>query len=68
MNKKNNLFKYITVIYSFTRYDILCLIRFKICPQADFSGGPVVKNQPGNARDVGLLTGQGTELPHATGK
>lgn len=32
------------------------------------SGGPVVKNQPGNARDMGLITGQGTELPHATGQ
>ena len=30
----------------------------------DFPGGPVVKNLPSNAGDVGLIPGQGTEIPH----
>ena len=32
----------------------------------DFPGGPVVKNPPFNAWDVGLIPGQGTKIPHAT--
>ena len=32
-----------------------------------FLGGPVVKNPPSNAEDAGLLPGQGTKIPHATG-
>ena len=32
----------------------------------DFPGGPVVKNPPSNARDVGLIPGRGTEIPQAT--
>ena len=31
----------------------------------DFPGGPVVKNPPSNARDVGLIPGWGTKIPHA---
>ena len=31
----------------------------------DFPGGPVVKNPPFNAGDVGLIPGQGTKIPHA---
>ena len=31
----------------------------------DFPGGPVVKNLPSNAGDVGLISGQGTKIPHA---
>ena len=34
----------------------------------DFPGGPVVKNPPSNAGDVGLIPGQGTKIPHATGQ
>ena len=34
----------------------------------DFPGGPVVKNSPSNAGDVGLIPGRGTKSPHATGK
>ena len=30
----------------------------------DFPGGPVVNNPPCNARDVGLIPGQGTKIPH----
>ena len=31
----------------------------------NFPGGLVVKNLPSNARGVGLITGQGTKIPHA---
>ena len=34
----------------------------------DFPGGPVAKNPPSNAEDLGLITGWGTEIPHATGQ
>ena len=31
----------------------------------DFPGGPAVKNPPYNARDTGLIPGQGTKIPQA---
>ena len=34
----------------------------------DFPGGPVVKNLPGNAGDMGSMPGQGTEIPLASGQ
>ena len=34
----------------------------------DSPGGPVVKNPPSNARDVGLIPGLGTKIPHAVGQ
>ena len=34
----------------------------------DFPGGPVVKNPSCNARDAGLIPGQGTKIPHAAGQ
>ena len=34
----------------------------------DFPGGPVVKKQPSNAGDVGLIPGWGTKIPHAAGQ
>ena len=33
-----------------------------------FPGGPVVKNLPYNAGDVGSIPGRGTEIPHAMGQ
>ena len=30
----------------------------------DFPGGPVVKNLPFNAGDMGLIPGQGAMIPH----
>ena len=33
--------------------------------QGDFPGGPVVKNLPSNAGDMGLLCGRGTKIPQA---
>ena len=32
------------------------------------SGGPVVKNLPSNAGDVGSIPDQGTKIPHALGQ
>ena len=31
----------------------------------DFPGGPVVKNPPSSARDMGSIPGRGTKIPHA---
>ena len=33
-----------------------------------FPGGPVVKNPPPNAEDVGTISGQGTNIPQAAGQ
>ena len=35
-------------------------------PNQDFSGGPVAKTSPSNARGMGLILGWGTKIPHAT--
>ena len=34
--------------------------------RGDFPGGPVVKNPPCNARDMGSIPGQEAEIPHAS--
>ena len=34
----------------------------------DFPGGPVIKNPPANAGDMGSIPGLGTKIPHAVGK
>ena len=34
----------------------------------DFSGGPVVNNQPSNAGDVGSIPSGGNKIPHAAGR
>ena len=34
----------------------------------DLPGDPVVENPPSNAGDKGLISGQGTKLPHAMGQ
>ena len=36
--------------------------------ERDFPGGPVVKNPPSNAGDVGSIPGWGTKIPHAAGQ
>ena len=36
--------------------------------EREFPGGPVVKNPPSNAGDVGSIPGGGTKIPHATGQ
>ena len=42
---------------------ILSLIKKK---KRDFPDGPVVKNLPYNAKDMGSIPGQGAKIPHAT--
>ena len=39
----------------------LCYLKTK----RDFLGGPVVKNLPCNAGDMGSIPGQGANIPHA---
>ena len=34
----------------------------------DFTGGPVVKNPPSSAGDMGSIPGRGTKIPHAAGQ
>ena len=34
----------------------------------DFPGGPVVKNPPSSAGNVGSIPGRGTKIPHAVGQ
>ena len=34
----------------------------------EFPGGPVVKNLPSNAGDVGSIPDQGTKIPYALGQ
>ena len=36
--------------------------------QRDFPGGPVVKNPPSNAGDMGSIPGQEAKIPHAMGQ
>ena len=47
---------------------MLVLILFKLKSSWDFPGGPVVKNPPSNAGDVGSIPGWGTKIPHAAGQ
>ena len=42
-------------------------VPFKKCIIWDFPGGPVIENPPSNAGDAGLIPGQGTKIPRATG-
>ena len=37
-------------------------------PYRDFPAGPVVKNPPSNAGDVGSIPGRGPKIPHAVGQ
>ena len=34
----------------------------------DFPGGPAVKNSLCNTGDMGLISGQGTKIPHGVGQ
>ena len=40
----------------------------KITSTGDFPGGPMVKNLPSNAEDMGSIPGPGTKTPHASGQ
>ena len=43
-------------------------VNFNKILNQDFPGGPVVKNPPSKAEDVGWIPGQGTKIPHAAGQ
>ena len=40
----------------------------KIHRGRDFAGGPVIKNPPYNAQEVGSIPGRGTKIPHVAGQ
>ena len=46
----------------------LCATTLEGKLMGDFPGGPVVKNPPSNAGDMGLIPGQGTKIPRALGQ
>ena len=50
--------------------DLFSLIdtKFKKNVMRDFPGGPVVKNRPSNAGDMGLIPGWGTKTLNAAGE
>ena len=50
------------------KYQYTPIRKTKIKIVRDFPGGPVVKNLPSNAGNTGSIPGQGTKIPHATGK
>ena len=43
----------------------MCIMKYKEQLRRDFPGGPVVKNPPCNARDMGSIPGQRTKILHA---
>ena len=45
--------------------DLLENVKTKKKKPGNISGGPVVKNPPCNAGDVGSIPGQGTKIPNA---
>ena len=45
----------------------MCKLRLK-GKGKDFPDGPVVKDPPANAGDMGSIPGQGTKIPHASGQ
>ena len=52
-------------------YPARLLFRFERRDQEfhrDFPGGPVVKNMPSNAGDMGSILGRGTKITHVTGQ
>ena len=57
--------KCFTNIINFVQLDMLEIPFIKI-PVRDFPGGPVSKNPPCNAGDVGSISGLGTKIPHTT--
>ena len=58
------LFFLLTIFPSFSPMDLCSLTNLK--NKRNFPGGPVVKNPPSNAGDVGSIPGPGTKIPHAT--
>ena len=53
---------------NFLEIKLFCSSKNTIKEIRDFPGGPVVKNPPYNAGDVGSIPGQRTKIPHAAGE
>ena len=63
------LFFLLTTFPSFSPMDLCSLTKTKQKKNNNrnfFPGGPVVKNPPSNAGDVGSMPGPGSKIPHAT--
>ena len=63
------LFFLLTTFPSFSPMDLCSLTKTKQKKNNNrnfFPGGPVVKNPPSNAGDVGSIPGPGSKIPHAT--
>ena len=43
-------------------------LKVKSMSSWDFPGDSAVQNPPSNAGDAGLISGQGTKIPHASGQ
>ena len=43
-------------------------LSLRIKKNRDFPGGPLAKNPPFNAGDLGSIPGQGTKIPRAMGQ
>ena len=54
--------------YQFTPIRMAIIKKTNKTKNRDFPGGPVVKNPPSNAGDLGSILGWGTKIPHATGQ
>ena len=57
-------------LYGVENSQSICITKkmrtFKSRSSGDFPCGPVVRNPPSNAKDTGLIPGQGTKVPCAT--
>ena len=60
------LFFLLTTFPSFSPMDLCSLTKKNNNNNRNFPGGPVVKNPPSNAGDVGSIPGPGSKIPHAT--
>ena len=47
---------------------VITIYWLKTIQMRDFPGISVIKNQPANAGDMGLIPGQVTKIPHAMGQ
>ena len=53
---------------SFPEVDHSLILGTQKSSLGDFFSGPVVKNPPSSAADVGSIPGWGTKIPHAVGQ
>ena len=58
----------IFVAFSFFTSNFKYIKYYNLRSIGDFPGGPVVKNPPSSAGDLGSIPGRGTKIPHAAGQ